>query len=573
MGYQQRYEAWLRDFAGDADTVRELQRIAGDEKEKEDRFYTDLSFGTAGMRGVLGAGTNRMNVYTVRRATCGLADYINAAPGQAQRGVVIAYDSRRMSAQFARQAALVLCAQGIRVYLFDSLRPVPALSFAVRELKAVAGIVITASHNPPQYNGYKVYWEDGAQLPPELAEAVYSRIEATAYTDALPMDEAEAKAGGLLQMIGQALDDAYIARVRTLCVQPQLMATAGKNLKIVYTPLHGSGNILVRRILREVGIQGVIVVPEQELPDPDFSTVAVPNPEDPGAFTLAMALADREGADCVFGTDPDCDRVGVAVKDGQGVYRLLTGNQIGCLLLYYMLTSRKALGTLPANGAVIKSMVTTELARAIAADFDVAVFDVLTGFKFIAEKIQSFEDTGSHTFLFGFEESYGYLSSTFVRDKDGVNASLLIAEAAAWAKSHGKTLYDVLQEIYATYGHYVESGVSVTLPGVDGLARMRQISARLRGQPPRQLGDLPVLAVRDYLSGLRTDVATGAQTPMGYPAADGVYYELAGGAWVCVRPSGTEPKMKLYIANCGEDAATAKAQNEALREAARALVQ
>ncbi len=570
MTYQQRYQEWLTRFADDAATVQELRAIASDPKEIEDRFYTELSFGTAGMRGVLGAGTNRMNIYNVRKATRGLADYINRDAAQAKQGVVIAYDSRRMSTEFAREAALVLCAQGVPTYLFDSLRPVPVLSFAVRELKAIAGIVITASHNPPQYNGYKVYWEDGAQLPPERADEVLACIRAIDYDAALPMDEAQAKASGLLTIIGQAIDDAYIARVKTLSVQPELMATAGKQLKIVYTPLHGSGNIPVRRILREIGIENVLVVKEQELPDPNFSTIKVPNPEDPAAFALAMALADREGADCVFGTDPDCDRVGIAVKDDQGKYVLLSGNQIGCLLLYYILTSRKALGTLPENGAVVKSIVSTELARTIATAFGCATYDVLTGFKFIAEKIQEFEDTGAHTFLFGFEESYGFLSSTFVRDKDGVNASMLIAEAAAWAKSRGKTLYDILQEIYATYGYYHESGVSVTLPGKDGVARMGEIMRTLRANPPREMAGMQVLAVRDYLSGMRT--ADGSSEPMGYTPSDVLYFELEQNAWACIRPSGTEPKIKLYVNTCAATQAQAAEQNALLKQAAQALM-
>ena len=570
MTYQERYQAWLHDFAEDRQTVEELQSIAGDEKEIEDRFYTELSFGTAGMRGVLGAGTNRMNLYNVRKATRGLADYINREPGQAARGVVIAFDSRRMSPEFAREAALVLCAQGIHAYLFDSLRPVPVLSFAVRYLRAIAGIVITASHNPAQYNGYKVYWADGAQMPPDRADAVLACIRATDYADALPMPEAQARAKGLLETIGTAIDDAYIACVRTLSVQPELMATAGKQLKIVYTPLHGSGNIPVRRILREVGIEGVIVVKEQELPDPNFSTIKVPNPEDPAAFTLAMELADREGADCIFGTDPDCDRVGIAVKDDAGRYYLMNGNQIGCLLLYYILTSRKALGTLPANGAAVKSVVSTELARAIATDFGVAMFDTLTGFKFIAEKIQEFEDTGAYTFLFGFEESYGFLSSTFVRDKDGVNASLLIAEAAAWAKTQGKTLYDILQEIYRRYGYYDEQVVSLTLPGKDGLTRMQEIMCALREQPPTALDDVRVLAVRDFLSGQRT--VQGKSTPMGLPPSDVLYFELEHDAWVCVRPSGTEPKIKLYVNTCASNQAEAQRQNRLLLEAAQRLL-
>ncbi len=573
MTYKERYEQWLRDFADDPATVAELQAIAGDEKEIEDRFYTELSFGTAGMRGVLGAGTNRMNLQNVRRATKGFADYINAGdPSYRARGVVIAYDSRRMSPEFARAAALVLCREGIHVYLFDELRPVPILSYAVRHLHAVAGIVITASHNPPQYNGYKVYWEDGAQMPPEYADQVLARIRACTYKDAQEMDEAQARASGLLSIIGnKEVDDDYIAQVKTLSVQPELMKRAGGDLKIVYTPLHGSGNKPVRRILKEIGIRNVLVVKEQELPDPNFSTIKVPNPEDPAAFKLAMGLADREGADCIFGTDPDCDRVGIAVKDDAGRYYLMTGNQIGCVLLYYILKSRKMLGTLPENGAVVKSVVSTELARRIADSYGLTTFDTLTGFKFIAEKIQQFEDTGAYTFVFGFEESYGFLSSTFVRDKDGVNASLLIAEAAVWAKTQGKTLYDILMEIYQIYGAYVEKVVSVTLPGKDGLQRMQEIMQNLRAKPPRELASLKVLAVRDYLTGERTD-ERGGKTALDLPHSNVLYFELEGGAWVCIRPSGTEPKIKLYVNTNAAEMAGAQALNDALRTASEALM-
>ena len=573
MTYREQYEQWLRDFAADEATVAELKALEGDEKEIEDRFYTELSFGTAGMRGVLGAGTNRMNLYNVRRATKGFADYINSQnPEYRDRGVVIAYDSRRMSPEFAKASALVLCHEGIHTYLFDELRPVPVLSYAVRHLHAIAGIVITASHNPPQYNGYKVYWEDGAQMPPEYADQVLERIRANRYQDAVEMDEAAAKEAGLLQIIGQKeIDDDYIADVRTLSVQPELMREAGKQLKIVYTPLHGSGNKPVRRILKEIGIENVYIVKEQELPDPNFSTIKVPNPEDPAAFAMAMKLADEVGADCIFGTDPDCDRVGIAVKDDEGKYYLMTGNQIGCTLLYYILKSREQLGTIPANGAVVKSVVSTELARKIAESFGLTCFDTLTGFKWIAEKIQQFADHGDHTFVFGFEESYGFLSSTFVRDKDGVNASLLIAEAAAWAKTQGKTLYDVLQEIYKTYGYYVEKVVSVTLPGKDGVAKMKEIMKNLREQPPKALAGKQVLAVRDYLAGTRTAM-DGAVTPAGLPKSDVLYFELEGGAWVCIRPSGTEPKIKLYVNTNAKEAAASAAENEALVNACKALM-
>ncbi len=572
MDVQQSYAQWLKDFASDPETVAELESIRGNDAEIEDRFYTELSFGTAGMRGVLGAGTNRMNRYNVRRATKGLAAYLHTQPGAAERGVVIAYDSRRCSDLFARETAQVLCQEGVKAYLFDALRPVPILSYAVRHLGAAAGVVITASHNPPQYNGYKVYGEDGAQLGPEAAAGVTSFIRATPYTACVLMDMEEAKAKGLLHIIGnKEVDDDYIAQVKTLCVNPEMLAREGGSLSIVYTPLHGSGNVPVRRILKEVGITHVSVVKEQELPDPNFSTLKVPNPEDPSAFTLAMKLADEVGADVIFGTDPDCDRLGVAVRDKEGKFQLLTGNQIGCVLLHYILSSRKAQGTLPANGAAVKSIVSTSLANRICEDYGVEMFETLTGFKFIGEKIQQFQDTGSHTFLFGFEESYGFLSSTFVRDKDGVNASLLIAELAASCKAQGITLYDRLQEIFARYGTFVEKVVSTTLPGKDGVARMQQIMKDLRAEAPKEIGGLKVTAVRDYLRGVR--VENGVETPTGLPTSDVLYFELEGGNWICVRPSGTEPKIKLYVNTNHKRPETAHALNETLCAASQALMQ
>lgn len=548
MGYRENYEAWLHDFANDEATIADLRAIAGDEKEIEDRFYQNLSFGTAGMRGVLGAGMNRMNIYTVRRATQGLADYLSENEENKKRGVVIGYDSRRMSAEFAKESALVLCANGIKAYLFDALRPVALLSYGVRHLNAAAGIVITASHNPPQYNGYKVYGEDGAQLGPEAASAVTEKINALSFTEPKLMDEDAAKASGLLSIIGdKEVDDDYIARVKTLSINPEVVAETGKNLKIVYTPIHGSGNVPVRRILREIGLTNVSVVKEQEAPDPNFSTVRVPNPEDPAAFTLAIKLANEVGADAIFGTDPDCDRLGVAVREKDGSFRLLTGNQIGCLMLYYILSCKKAQGKLPLNGAAVKSIVSTELARAICKDFGVELFDTLTGFKFIGEKIQQFEDTGSHTFLFGFEESYGFLSGTFVRDKDGVNASLLIAEAACYYATQGKTLCDVMGEIFEKYGYYLEHVESTTLPGIDGLKVMADIMARVRENPPKEIGGVKVARVLDILKGTETDVATGDVKKLEYPASDVLYFAMEGGHFVCVRPSGTEPKIKLYV--------------------------
>ena len=571
MSYREHYEAWLHDFASDTETVAELTAIAGNEKEIEDRFYQGLSFGTAGMRGVLGAGTNRMNGYTVRRATQGLANYLNAHVENPT--VVIAYDSRRKSAEFALETALVLAANGVRAKLFDALRPVPILSFGVRWLKADAGVVITASHNPPQYNGYKVYGPDGAQIGPETAEEVTAAIEALAYGSEKTLDQATAKQKGLLTIIGNAdVDDEYIRRVKTLSINPDIVREEGKTLKIVYTPLHGSGNVPVRRILQEIGITSVSVVKEQELPDPNFSTIKVPNPEDPNAFTLAMKLADEVGAEVCFATDPDCDRLGVAVREHDGKFKLLTGNQIGCLMMYYILSSKKANGTLPANGAVVKSIVSTQLAKPICDAHGVALFDTLTGFKFIGEMIQQFEDSGSHTFLFGFEESYGFLSSTFVRDKDGVNASMLIAEAAAYYKSKGKNLAEVMNEIFQTYGYYLEHVDSTTMPGVDGLKLMADAMARIRRDPPREIGGVKVAQVLDILAGTRTDVASGKVEKLTYPESDVLYFAMEGGHFVCVRPSGTEPKIKLYVNVNHKDRAEAEKLLSVLNAAAEKLL-
>lgn len=571
MDYRQGYETWLRDFAGDAETVADLKAIAGNEQEIEDRFYTELSFGTAGMRGVLGAGTNRMNRYNVRRATRGLALHLLKIPHAAERVVVIAYDSRRFSAEFAQDTALVLCQAGVKAYLFDALRPVPILSYAVRHLNAAAGVVITASHNPPQYNGYKVYGEDGAQVGPETADSITALIRSSQYADCVPMDRQQALDQGLLQIIGnKEVDDDYMAQEKTLCIQPELLRKEGGALKIVYTPLHGSGNIPVRRILQEVGITNVSVVKEQEQPDPNFSTIKVPNPEDPAAFALAIKLADEVGADVIFGTDPDCDRLGVAVRDREGKFQLLTGNQIGCVLLHYILSTRKKLGTLPENGAAVKSIVSTSLSNRICSAFGVKMFETLTGFKFIGEKIQQFQESGDHTFLFGFEESYGFLSSTFVRDKDGVNASLLIAEVAAACRAEGITLYDRLQEIFAAYGFYVEDVVSTTLPGKDGLTRMKEIMKGLREHPPVSIGGLKVQAVRDYLSGLRREGEH--VTPTGLPSSDVLYFELEGDNWVCIRPSGTEPKIKLYVNTNHSNEEEARTMNARLQEASRQLI-
>lgn len=571
MNYRDAYESWLKRFAKDEATVAELKSIAQDEGEIEDRFYTELAFGTGGLRGVLGMGTNRMNVYNVRRATMGLAKYL-IDQGIADRGVTVAYDSRNMSDVFAKQTALTLAAAGVKAYLFDSLRPVPVLSYSVRHLHAAGGVIITASHNPPKYNGYKVYGEDGAQIGLEAADAITRYIRSLQYEQCAPMAEDEAREKGLLQIIGaKEVDDDYIRMIKGLALRPELLEKRGKDLNIVYTPLHGSGNVPVRRMLQEVGVTHVTVVPEQEKPDGNFPTVTAPNPEDPAAFRLAIPLAEKVGASVVFGTDPDCDRLGAAVRDGAGVFHTLTGNQIACLMLYHILTSLKEKGTLPKNGAVVKSVVSTELARAICDDFGVAMVEVLTGFKFIGEKIQQFEETGSHTFLFGFEESFGYLSGTQVRDKDGVNASLLLCEAACACMDRGETLYDALQAIYRRYGYYQERGVSVTLPGKDGAEKIQRMMTAMRANPPKALAGVRVLAVRDFLRGARVD-ASGAETALDFPRSNVLYFELEGGNWVCVRPSGTEPKIKLYIASKGENEARAAELNAALTEAARALL-
>ncbi len=553
MGYRETYEQWLKDFAGDEALVKELTAISGDEKEVEDRFYRGLEFGTAGMRGVLGYGTNRMNEYNVRRATKALAKYIERMGGK-ERGVVIAYDSRRCSDSFAKQAALVLAANGVKAYLFESLRPVPVLSFSVRHLKAIAGIVITASHNPKQYNGYKVYWEDGGQMPPERAGEITKLIDQTTYAESTAMCEKEAMEKGLLKIIGKEVDDAYIAFVHTLCVNPDLAREMGKTIKLVYTPLHGSGNIPVRRILKEIGFENVYVVKEQELPNGEFPTVKVPNPEDSSAFDLALKLQKEVGADLCFGTDPDCDRVGIACLNKKGELRMMNGNQIGCLLLHYILSQRKEKGTLPENAAAVKSIVSTEMARTIAADYGCAMIDVLTGFKFIAEQIEKFTTTGEHTFMFGFEESYGFLSGTEVRDKDGVNACMLIAEAAAWYKKQGMTLSEGLDMLYEKYGYYGEKVQSFVLSGKDGLEKMQVIMKTLRENPPKDFAGIAITAVRDYQTSVRT-TADGKTEPITLPKSNVLYYEMEGGAWICVRPSGTEPKIKLYVnavSDCAE---------------------
>lgn len=544
--YLKRYEEWCSNPYFDADTQAELKGIAADDGEIKERFYKDLEFGTAGLRGVIGAGTNRMNIYTVRKATQGLANYIIKA-GAKDRGVAIAYDSRRMSPEFADEAALCLAANGIKAYVFESLRPTPELSFAVRELKCIAGINITASHNPPEYNGYKVYWEDGAQITPPHDKGIMDEVLAvTDYTTMKTMGLEEAKAAGMYEVIGQAIDDAYIARLKEQVIHQDAIDAMNKELKIVYSPLHGTGNIPARRVLKELGFENVYVVKEQELPDGEFPTVSYPNPEADEAFELGLKLAKEIDADLVLATDPDADRLGVRVKDKEGVYHTLTGNMSGCLLADYEISQRKELYGLPEDGCLVKSIVTSNLADAIAKGYDVKLIEVLTGFKYIGQQILGFETTGKGTYLFGLEESYGCLIGTHARDKDAIVATMALCEAAAYYKTKDMTLWDAMVEIYEKYGFYKDDVQSITMKGIEGLEKIQNILQGLRDNPPTEIGSYKVLKARDYQADTIKDLATGEVTETGLPKSNVLYYDLNDDAWVCVRPSGTEPKVKFY---------------------------
>lgn len=552
--YADRYSNWLEIDYIDQETKRELLSICEDAKEIKERFCKDLEFGTAGLRGIIGAGTNRMNIYTVRKATQGLADYIKDKGDDAKkRGVVIAYDSRFKSQEFALQAAMVLAKNGVKVYLFDELRPVPELSFAVRYLKTEAGIVITASHNPKEYNGYKVYGSDGAQISLKDAEDISNRIDKVKDISKIEvMTVEEAKADNLLEMIGKDIDDVYIESLKTLSLNTQVVRES-KDFKIVYTPIHGTGNKPVRRILKEIGFENVLVVKEQELPDSEFSTVRVPNPEDINALSLAIELAKKENVDLVIGTDPDCDRVGVAVKNDKGEYIGLTGNQIGSLLMDYILTQRKEKGILPKNGFVVKTIVTTELVRKIADTFGVRLEETLTGFKYIGQKIKELDENGDYTYLFGFEESFGYLAGTFSRDKDGVVSSMLIAEMAAYYNKKGLTLYDALCELYKKYGYYLDGVKAYTLKGLDGQERIKSTMEKLRTEKKDVFSKFGVLEERDYKRGVYLNKETGIMNNLKFPQADVLYYKLKNDEWFCIRPSGTEPKIKVYFGVVGEN--------------------
>ena len=573
MDYREIYEQWLANPYFDEATKEELKGISEDENEIKERFYMDLEFGTAGLRGIIGAGTNRMNIYVVRRATQGLANYIAKVDKKAQ-GVAIAYDSRHMSPEFAEEAALCLAANGIKAYIFESLRPTPELSFAVRHLGCVAGINVTASHNPPEYNGYKVYWEDGAQITPPHDSGIMGEVKSISdWNTVKTMDKAEAEKADLFQVIGKEVDDAYMAELKKQVIHMDAIEKEGKNLKIVYTPLHGTGNIPARRILKELGFENVYVVKEQELPDGDFPTVSYPNPEAAEAFELGLKLAKEVDADLVLATDPDADRLGVRVKDKNGEYHDLTGNMSGCLLANYELSQRKAVnGSLPEDGALIKTIVTTNLADAIAKGYGVNLIEVLTGFKFIGQQILAFENSGKGSYLFGFEESYGCLIGTYARDKDAIVATMALCEAAAYYKTQGKTLWDAMIEMYEQFGYYKDAIQSVTMKGIEGLQKIQEIMNSLRQNPPVEFAGHKVTAVRDYKADTITDVATGAVKPTGLPNSNVLYYELTDDAWVCVRPSGTEPKVKFYYGVKGTSLADADEKSDIMGKAVLDMV-
>lgn len=549
MDYMKRYEEWLNSDYFDEETKEELRSIKDDEKEIKERFYKDLEFGTGGLRGILGAGTNRMNIYTVRKATQGLANYIlQYGEEAAKKGVAVAYDSRRMSVEFSDEVIRVLAANGIKGYVFDSLRPTPELSYAVRQLGCKAGIVITASHNPPEYNGYKVYWEDGAQVTsPKDVDIIKEVSKVESYDQVKSISKEEAVKAGLYNIIDSKLDDDYIEELKQLVIKPDIVKEMGKDFKIVYTPLHGTGNIPVRRVLKEIGFENVYVVKEQAKPDGNFPTVSYPNPEDIKAFELALELGKEKDADVILATDPDADRIGVLSRTSKGEYYQLTGNMIGVLLLDYIVARKEEKGTLPKNGAIIETIVSTKMAKAIADYYNTKLMEVLTGFKYIGELIKEFKETNSHEYLFGFEESYGCLIGTHARDKDAVVASMAICEVAAYYKSKEMTLYDALMAMYEKYGYYKETLKSITLKGIEGIEKIGHILTTLREDPPIEINGVKVLEVRDYSSSKVEDMITGEISDTNLPKSNVLYFVLEDESWCCVRPSGTEPKVKFYF--------------------------
>ena len=572
--YKAIYEEWLSNPYFDQETKEELRAIRADEKEIKERFYMDLEFGTAGLRGVIGAGINRMNIYTVRRATQGLADYI-LEQGGAERGVAIAYDSRRMSPEFSDEAARTLAANGIKAYRFESLRPTPELSFAVRELGCIAGINITASHNPPEYNGYKVYWEDGAQFTPPHDKGVTEKVMAITDLSAVrTMSREEAEASGLYVTIGAEIDDKYIAQVKAQVVNQAAIDRMQDQISIVYTPLHGTGNIPARRVMKELGFEHVYVVPEQELPDGNFLTVSYPNPEAEEAFELGLKLAKEKNADLVLATDPDADRLGVYVKDDKsGEYIPLTGNMSGALLCDYVLSQKQANGQLPKDGQVVKSIVTTNLVDAVAAHYGAELIEVLTGFKWIGKQILKNEQEGKGTYLFGMEESYGCLIGSYARDKDAISATAALCEAAAYYKEKGMTLWDAMIAMYEKYGYYKDAVQAISLKGIEGLEKIQKIMEYFRTNTPSEFAGSKVLSVRDYKADTIRDMASGEVKPTGLPSSNVLYYDLEDQAWLCVRPSGTEPKIKFYYGVKGTSLADADEKSEKLGQAVQKLVE
>ncbi len=564
MSYMEEFKFWLEDDYFDQETKNELLAIRNNEAEIEDRFYQELEFGTGGLRGVIGAGLNRMNIYTVRKATQGLANFI-LKQGTQDKGVAISYDNRRMSTEFADVTALCLAANGIKAYVFESLRPTPELSFALRTLGCTAGVMVTASHNPPEYNGYKVYWEDGAQVTAPKDKQIIEEVRAiTDYHTVKTMDKEEAMKKGLYQVIGKEMDDKYMVELKKQIIHPEIIAEVANDIKIVYTPLCGTGSKPVQRVLSELGFKNVYVVPEQENPDPNFTTLEYPNPEDPKAFTYALRLAKEKDADIILATDPDADRLGVYAKDTKtGEYVSFTGNMSGMLIAEYILREKTAMGTMPKDPALVTTIVTTNMTFPITKAYNVKLIEVLTGFKFIGEQIKLFEQTGSNHYVFGLEESYGCLAGTHARDKDAIVAVMCLCEVASYCKKHGKTLWNMMVELYEKYGYFKETQYTITLKGIDGAKQIQEIMNKLRENPPKAFGERKVLKFRDYQNDVILDMATGEKTPTGLPKSNVLYFELPGDEWCCARPSGTEPKIKFYMGVKGtslEDAAARSAQ-------------
>lgn len=574
MDFSKEYQRWLTDSYFDEDTKAELRTIEGDKAEIEDRFYRTLEFGTAGLRGVIGAGTNRMNIYTVRQATQGLANYILSQNAQ-DKGVVIAHDCRIMSPEFTQEAALCLAANGIKTYVFPSLRPTPELSFAVRKLGCTAGIVVTASHNPREYNGYKVYWEDGAQItPPHDTNIMAEVAKVTDFSQVKTMDLQAAKDAGLYITVSDEIDEPYFAELRKQSIHPEIIKKVAKDIKVVYTPFHGTGLESVQRVLKDLGFENVYIEPTQAVADGNFPTVDYPNPEDPKAWELALKLAKEKDADIVLATDPDADRLGVYCKDTKtGEYVSFTGNMSGMLIAEYILREKTKLGIMPENPALIESIVTTDMAKAIAKAYNVKLIEVLTGFKYIGEQIKNFEETGSNNYVFGLEESYGCLPGTYARDKDAPAAVTMLCEVAAYCKNEGKTLWDAMIDLYEKYGYYKEGLSTLTLKGVDGAAELKKLMDKARSSKFEQIGDYKVLAIRDYADDTRLDMETGKVGSTGLPKSNVLYYELENNAWCCVRPSGTEPKIKFYFGIKGESMEDAESKLESLKNAVNELFQ